>query len=50
MLPQRVTGDPTLFKFLRDNFLVDLRNISAGRLSACPTLLLLAFMNLTLFL
>lgn len=35
----RVTGDPTLFKFLRDNFLVDLRNISAGRfwtlLTAC---------------
>ena len=29
---QRVTGDPTLYKFLRDNFLVDMRNVTAGRL------------------
>ncbi|KAG6335301.1 hypothetical protein ID866_3785 [Astraeus odoratus] len=35
----RVMGDPTLLKALRDNFLVDIRNISAGRfwtlLTAC---------------
>lgn len=35
----RVMGDPTLLMFLRNNFLVDIRNISAGRiwtlLTAC---------------
>lgn len=32
MISQRTTGDSTLLRFMLDNFRVDMRNVTAGRM------------------